>query len=176
MDDSNNPDKCHRNSGGAMIYDFVPFHLVAEEIAKNLENHYDDVDLKDDYGRPNLDWDSYLQLSLAGRCKVATVRKDEKLIGYSCFCISNNLNHRGIIEASNSGIFIDKEYRGKITLELIRKSDEYLKAIGVMETIYIFNDDRIGILLRRAKYKAKHTVWSNKYGDISSGSTSLLIE
>ena len=154
-----------------MIYDFVPFHLVAEEIAKNLENHYDDVDLKDDYGRPNLDWDSYLQLSLAGRCRVVTVRDEERLVGYSCFCISNNLNHKGVIEAANTGIFIDKEYRGKITLELIRKSDEYLKAIGVIEAIYILNDDRIGALLRRAKYKAKHTVWSNQYDSISFTAT-----
>ena len=153
-----------------MIYDFVPFHEVAEEIAKNLENHYDDVDLKDSYGRPNLDWDSYLQLSLAGRCKVVTAR-DKKLIAYSAFCISNNLNHKGITEAVNTGIFIDKKYRGKITLELLRKSDEYLKELGVMETMYILKDDRIGALLKRAKYKAKHTVWSNQYDAISSTST-----
>lgn len=156
-----------------MIYDFVPFHLVAEEIAKNLENHYDDVDLKDDYGRPNLDWDSYLQLSLAGRCRVLTARIDGKLIAYSCFCISNNLNHKGIIEAANTGIFIEKEYRGKITLEFIRKSDEFLKELGVTEVIYILNDNRIGALLKRAKYKAKHIVWSKLNGDISIGSASL---
>lgn len=145
-----------------MIYDFVPFHLVAEEIAKNLENHYDDVDRKDDYGRPNLDWDAYLQLSLAGRCMVVTVR-EEKLIAYSAFCISSNLNHKTVIEASNTGIWIDKTYRGKITLELIRKSDEYLKGFGVDEIMYISNDERIGALLKRAKYKPKHILWS-KHG------------
>lgn len=143
-----------------MIYDFVPFHLVAEEIAKNLENHYSDVDLKDDYGAPNLDWDSYLQLSLAGRCKVLTVRFEDKLIAYSAFCISNNLNHKDVIEATNTGIFIDKAYRGKITLEVIRCADEYLKNMGINEIIYVLNDDRIGALLKRAKYKAKHIVWS----------------
>lgn len=144
-----------------MIYDFVPFHLVAEEIAKNLESHYDDVDLKDEYGRPNLDWDSYLQLSLAGRCKVVTLR-NPSLIAYSCFCISNNLNHKGIIEAANTGIFIAKEYRGKVTLELLRKSDQFLKDLGVDEVNYVLKDDRIGILLKRAKYKAKHIVWSSR--------------
>lgn len=142
-----------------MIYDFVPFHLVAEEIAKNLENHYDDVDLKDEYGRPNLDWDSYLQLSLAGRCH-AVIARQGKLIGYSVFCISNNLNHKDVVEAANTGIFVNKEYRGKITLELIRKSDEYLKGIGVNEISYILKDDRIGMILRRVKYKAKHILWS----------------
>lgn len=144
-----------------MIFDFVPFHVVAEEIALNLENHYDDVDLKDDYGRPNLDWNSYLQLSLADRCKVVTVRTN-KLIAYSCFCISNNLNHKSILEAANAGIFINKEYRGKITLELLKKSDEFLKRIGVNEINYVIKDQRIGRLLKRRNYKAKHTVWSNK--------------
>lgn len=144
-----------------MIYDFVPFHLVAEEIAENLENHYDDVDLKDEYGRPNLDWNCYLKLSLDDRCKVVTVRTD-KLVAYSCFCISNNLNHKSIIEAMNTGIFIDKEYRGKITLELIRKSDEFLKKMGINEVNYVIKDQRIGLLLKRRNYEAKHTVWSNK--------------
>lgn len=143
-----------------MIYDFVPFHLVAEEIAKNLEQHYDDVDLKDEYGRPNLDWDSYLELSLAGRCKVVIARKDERLVAYLVFCIGNNLNHKGIVEAANAGIFIDKKYRGKITLEIIRKSDEYLRNSGVNEISYIIKDDRIGLLLKRVKYKAKYIIWS----------------
>lgn len=157
-----------------MIYNFVPFHLVAEEIAKNLEAHYDDVELKDAYGRPNLDWDSYLQLSLAGRCKVVTAREKGVLVGYSCFCISNNLNHKGIIEASNTGIFINKKYRGKITLEFIRKSDEFLRQIGINEIIYVLNDERIGALLKRVKYKAKHMVWSKLNGIITSSGNTLL--
>lgn len=154
-----------------MIYNFVPFHLVAKEIAKNLEQHYDDVDLKDDYGRPDLDWDSYLELSLAGKCKVIIVRKDERLIAYSVFCIGNNLNHKRIIEAANTGIFINKEYRGKIILEIVRKSDEFLRNLGVNEINYIIKDKRIGLLLKRVKYKAKHTIWSKLNGNFSSSSS-----
>ncbi len=90
-----------------MIYDFVPFHLVAEEIAKNLKNHYNDVDLKDEYGNPDLDWDAYLELSLAGKCHAVIVR-DTRLIAYSVFYISNNLNHKTLVEAANAGIFIDR--------------------------------------------------------------------
>lgn len=145
-----------------MIYDFVPFHEVAEEIAKNLETHYDDVDFKDDYGRPNLDWDSYLGQSLDGSCRAVTARDKGKLVGYSVYCIGVNMNHKTNIEAANTGIFIDKAYRGKITTTLLRKADEELKKLGVMEVNYILNDDRIGILLKRVKYKARHTVWSKK--------------
>ena len=143
-----------------MIYDFVPFHMVAEEVMRNFERHFEDVEVKDGSGKANLDWDSYLSLSLAGRCRAVICKVEGKIIAYSVFCISNNLNHKTIIEASNTGIFIQKEFRGKITSEFLRKSDEYLKEIGVMEIHYITNDDRIGILLKRAKYKAKYIVWS----------------
>jgi len=151
-----------------ILYDFVPFHFVAVEIENNLTKHYEDVSLKDNYGKPNLDWDTYIQLSMADRCKVVTARDNGRLVAYSAFCISNNLNHRTNIEAANTGIFIERSYRGKITLELIRKSDEYLKGIGVMETTYVLLDDRIGALLKRAKYKAKHILWSSQYATISN--------
>ena len=60
------------------------------------------------------------------------------------------------------------DYRGKITLDLVRNSDAFLQDAGVMETTYILMDERIGTLLKRAKYKPRHTVWSNKYDAISS--------
>lgn len=145
-----------------MIFDFVPFHEVAGDIAKNLDRHYDDVDFKDDYGRPDLDWDSYLNLSLAGLCKVVAVRKEGELIAYSVFCSGKNMNHKTKTEASNCGIWIKKEYRGRLINTLLKKSDEYLKELGIMEVNYILNDDRIGKLLKRVKYQARHIVWSKK--------------
>ena len=151
-----------------MIYDFVPFHEVAEEIAKNLEAHYDDVDKKDNYGRPNLDWENYLAQSRMGACKAVTARDNGKLVAYSVFCMGVNMNHKTIVEATNTGIWVHPDYRGKITLELVRNSDDFLRNAGVMETTYILMDERIGALLKRAKYQPRHTVWSNKYVAISS--------
>ena len=151
-----------------MIYDFVPFHEVAGEIASNLEKHYDDVDRKEDYGRPNLDWDSYIAASKAGSCMAVTARETGKLVAYSVFLMGVNMNHKTIIEATNTGIWIDENYRGKIVQDLIRNSDDFLINAGVMETMYILSDERIGVLLKRAKYKPKHTLWSNKYVAISS--------
>ena len=151
-----------------MIYDFVPFHEVAEEIAMNLEKHYDDVDKKDGYGRPNLDWDTYLAHSKAGSCMAVTVRENGKLVAYSVFCMGVNMNHKTVIEATNTGMWIDEKYRGKIIQELIRNSDDFLHNAGVMEIIYILMDERIGTLLKRAKYTPKHTVWSKKDVTIST--------
>jgi len=151
-----------------MKYDFVPFHEVAEEIAMNLEKHYDDVEKKDGYGRPNLDWDNYLMQSKMGSCKAVTARERGVLVAYSVFCMGVNMNHKTVIEAANTGIWVHPDYRGKITLELVRNSDDFLRNSGVMETTYILKDERIGMLLKRADYKPRHTVWSNKYVTIST--------
>ncbi len=143
-----------------MIYDFVPFHEVAGEIAKNLETHYNDAELKDSYGRPNLDWDNYLAQSVAGSCRAVTARDNGKLVGYSVFCVGVNINHKTIIQASNIGMFVWKKYRGKIAMDLIRNSDEFLRQIGVMEVMYVMQNKRLGSLLKRAKYDDKYVVWA----------------
>lgn len=143
-----------------IVYDCVPFHSVAEEIANNLETHYDDVKLKDRYGRPNLDWDTYIALSLNDRCIVITARLGEKLIAYNCFIIGNNINHKSFKDATSSGLWIHKDFRGKVTKDLLRKSEEYLNVMGIDEILYTLNDDRIGLLLKRVGFDAKHIVWS----------------
>lgn len=147
-----------------MIYEFVSFHEIGKELEKNFTTHYADMKRKEEYGPGDIDWFSYIQASHLGKCKVVTVREDGELIAYSVFFIFNNMNHRKIIEATNTGLFIKKEYRGKIILELLRKSDEFLQNYGVMETNYATNDTRIGKLLERVKYKTSNVTWSIKYG------------
>jgi len=151
-----------------MIYELIPFHEAAEEIARNVETHYADMDLKEDYGRPDVDWDMYLQLSLAGRCVAVIARVDGEMVAYAGFLLSNNLHYKKFIEATNTGIFIKKPYRSKITLEFIKKCDEFLEEMGVVETLYAFSDKRLGRLLERAKYKARQTIWSNRYVTFSN--------
>lgn len=143
-----------------MIYDFVPLHDVAGEIAKNLDKHYEDADSRDDYGKANIDWDNYFALSRDGKCRVVTARKDGEMVGYSIFIIGTNINHKHIIEALNTGLFIQKGYRGKIVSEFLRKTDEYLNELGVMRVNYALSDDRLGALLKRKGYKAKFITWS----------------
>lgn len=148
-------------------YKIVPFHEVGELIAANLVNHYDDVSLKDAYGRPDVDWTTYLQQSMAGRCVAIIAKIKDKIVAYSVFIVGNNINHKSFIEATNTAMFIDKEYRGKITSQFLKKTNEFLKNYGVNEILYILLDDRLGNLLKRQKFEAKHKVWSIKYGQSS---------
>ncbi len=143
-----------------MIYDFVYFHEVAEEIAKNLDTHYQEADSREDHGKPNLDWDNYFELSRRGMCRVVTARENGVLVGYSVFIIGKNINHKHVIEASNTGFFIKKEYRGKIINELLRYVDKYLDEMGVTSIGYALSDKRLGLLLKRKGYKMKFITWS----------------
>jgi hypothetical protein len=140
-------------------FNLVPFHEIAEYVARNVDQHV----LDSGYGkRANLDWDYYLAASHSGECVAIVVTDDEKTVGYSVFFVSNNPNHKHIIEANNSGIYLEKKYRGKTSIQLFKKADELLKALGVSEINYLLKDDRVGKILSRNGYRPEHKLWSVK--------------
>lgn len=145
-------------------FDFVPFHLVAGEIAPNVSRHYQEMTDGDDYGPPNIDWDTYIHASIQGQCLTVTVRDKKKLIGYSVYIVGPNPRYKHIIEASSNGIFLEKEYRGKHGIHFMKKADEFLKKMGVHETNYTLSDERVGKILERQGYETKYKIWSVKYG------------
>lgn len=143
-----------------IIYECVPFHEVSEEIFNNVPDHCNDISQKAENRTISIDWNAYFSLSALNRCLVITARTDERLIAYSVFCINEDINHKGFIAAVSTAIFIARPYRGKITSELFRKSDDFLKDLGVDEINYTFHDQRIGRLLERVGYKIKEITWS----------------
>lgn len=144
-----------------MIYELVPFHHVGDHIAGNIYNHYTDMDRKDDFGGPKVDWGYYLRMSHAGDCVVIiAVDDNNKIVAYSVFITFKNPNHQDTVHANSAAIFIEKEYRGKIAVELIKKSDGLLRSIGVTDVMYLMGDDRIGSLLKRAGYTNTKKLWS----------------
>lgn len=148
-----------------MKFDFVPLHIVAAEIAPNLARHHEEMNTGDDYGCPNIDWDSYLKASHFGHCFCATVRDDEnKLVGYSVYQVGNNLRYKHIISATSDGMFLEKEYRDGTGIKLQKFADEKLKGLGVMETIYITNDSAFGKFLDNNGYKTEYKLWRKVYG------------
>lgn len=147
-----------------ITFGIAHLHDVYEEIKPNVARHYAEMSDGDDYGTPEIDWDSYLAASRANRCVVVTVRDEKKLVGYSVYSLGANPRYKNLVMASSDGIFLEKPYRGKLSRQLIKKADEYLKNIGVHETVYILSDDRVGQLLSRDGYQSKYKVWSHKYG------------
>ena len=145
-----------------MITRFVPFHQIAGIIAPDVERHYEEIKDLDDYGPPNIDWDYYINASLAGQCLAAVLIKDEKLVGYSVFMIGNNPRYKHMKQASNEAIYIEPEHRGH-GLSFIKETDDYLKKIGVDEVFYAWADSRTSKILQRLGYKPKYKLWGMRY-------------
>lgn len=146
-----------------ITFALLPLHRVYEEIKPNIPRHYSEMTEGDDYGPPDIDWEMYLHLSALNKCLVVTVRDDGKLVGYSVYSVGRNPRYKTITQACSDGIFLEREYRGKLSRIFMKKADEYLKKIGVRETIYILSDDRVGRVLGGNGYKSKYRVWRMKY-------------
>jgi hypothetical protein len=138
-------------------YSLEPFHEIAADVCERIPAHFAE---NKHYGKPNLDWDYYLQSSYAGQCKAVTIRDDGKLVGYTIFFITNDPDRKHVLQATNSGIFVDDDYRGKASIQLLKKADAYMKDLGAQEINYLIKDDRIGKLLSRQAYKQDYKLWS----------------
>lgn len=148
----------------AINYAFVPFTTCAKEIADNVDRYVSEITDGSEHGAPNVDWETYLEMSVRGLAMVVTARDGEKLIGFIALAITHNLRHKDITEAWSQGIFIEKEYRGEVGVALTKKADEFIKSFGVNTSNFMLSDSRVGRLLERNGYQPKYTVWSKNHG------------
>ena len=142
-----------------MKYELVPFHTVAEFIAKNAKRHVDE--LKEDIvqSMPQIDWEYYLSLSEAGECMASIMSLDGEIKGYLVFIIMDNPMFKNRKEANSQWVYIFPEHRN-CALNFIKKTNEYLKKLGVDDITYIIGNERIGKLLKLAGMKDTHKLWS----------------
>lgn len=146
-----------------MEYDFVNAFNVIGELAMNVERHYKEMLDSESELLPNIDWEHYRTISNMGVCKALTMRDNGKLVGYAVFTISTNPRHKDVLEAFCDGIFIEKEYRGKHSLMLFKKIDEYMKSFDVKEVHFLIDNEKIGRFLSKNGYNETKTLWSLKY-------------
>lgn len=147
-----------------ITHDFLPFAALIPEIAPHTTRHYLEMTDGDNYGAPDVDWDYYVDASLAKACYAVATRDNGELVGYSIYTLGTNPRYKDRLEASCDGIFIEKPYRGKISNEMLAKADTCLAMMGVRETSYTMSDPRMGKLLERKDFKSKYKVWSKTYG------------
>lgn len=145
-------------------YQVVPFHTVGEELARNVDRYVSEITDFSEHGAPNVDWDGYLNLSAHGLARVITARHHEKLVGFIAFVLTHNMRHKHVREAWSQGIFVEKKYRGEVSVALTKKADEFIKTLGIHVTNYMLSDERVGRLLGRNGYQPKYTIWSKNHG------------
>lgn len=139
---------------------FVPLHHIIDELKELAPRHHEEVF----DGEPlNIDWDTYTAAGKSGQACAVTARDGGKLIGYVAFTISRNLRHMHLIEATSSGWYVEKEYRGHLGIEMVKKADDFLSNSGIHKTEYILNG-AAGKLLERHGYKSTYQVWSINHG------------
>lgn len=143
-----------------MEFKCLPFHEIGHEIARNMKAHYTEMSEKEGYGEINADWKTYLDLSGVGNCLAFVAMVEERMVAYSVFILSLNINHKTIIEASNTAMYVWPDYRGKGTLQFFKWINDYLQNLGVKEIGYLVRDERIGKLLGKIGMKPTHTLWT----------------
>lgn len=161
MDEHLSASNGNGRSRGKLDWNFIPAQFIAHEIKPNVKRHHSEISENDGSPEPNIDWDTYEQASHAGICWALTVRDKGVLVGYAIYTLSRNLRYMHIVEATSSGWYVEKKYKG-IGLEMPKRAEEYLKNLGVHETHYILSGSRVGGLLERQQYKPKYTVWSKQ--------------
>lgn len=144
-----------------MIYSIVPFHEVAAEVARRIPEFY--KGMNETYDKPDVDWEYYLEASHAGQC-FAVIATEGRIVGIAVYFVTNNAHHKATIEANNSLLYVEPAYRASVGINLIRKSGELLKAMGVHEINFLNKDKRIAKILSRLGYEPEYTSWSLKNG------------
>lgn len=76
------------------------------------------------------DFDRYVRIERSGGLMFMTVRKESQVVGCSIYFIDEEIFQRGIVSATQSLVYIDKEHRG-IGYKFIKFCDDILKERGV---------------------------------------------
>jgi len=144
---------------------FVHLKDAIDEIAENAESHFAQMNEKSDYGDLNVDWDAYVSAMNAGYMYAVTARSEGKLIGYAVYQISRNTRHKHIVEAVSNAVFVERSFRGKTAVNMLKFADEKLREVGVNRTEYVLNDSGEGLarIIENQGYAPKYKIWSVNY-------------
>lgn len=78
----------------------------------------------------DIDEATYRKYEQAGRLFIITARFQEKLIGYIGFTLTESLHHK-LKMANCSGLFVEKQYRGRTGTWLVLAAKDMLRASGI---------------------------------------------
>ena len=130
------------------------YQTVRKEIEDLIVKHYEEIALNKEHVPLVPDWQGYKNLEDKGLLAIIGARDNGKLIGYSIFFIKNHIHYNKTLFANNDVLFLLPEYRkGRTGINLIRKSEDYLKALGVTKVLWhikVNNDFRL--ILHRMGY------------------------
>jgi hypothetical protein len=83
-----------------------------------------------------IDWAAYRKLERAGVYKALAATVDDRLVGYNGFFVQPVLHHMGTLVAMNDVLYVDPAERGVAGVQLVRRAEAWLQAMGVRKIVY----------------------------------------
>lgn len=108
----------------------TPYTLLREGQALFAQHYFEEASQPD--FPLEIDEDFYLKGTELGLYRVYTVRDNDKLIGYSAFMLTHNMQAKSCRQANVEALYVNEEYRGgSVGVKLINFSKAELKKEGV---------------------------------------------
>lgn len=139
-------------------FDFLPLFNVFDEMKVYIEAHKQE--LKEYADDLDVDYDSYKSAAENGQMMVLTLRHNDAIVGFSVFFLSANLRNKLFLEATNHGLFVEKQYRRAYGERIIAEGEKALDRVGVGKRKFLNNSLAFARLLKKHGYKAETVVWS----------------
>lgn len=138
-----------------MQFFFVPYHLVHERIREAVERNKSDFTKH--YGKVEVDYDYYLQMSHQGHAWIALAVETD-LVGFAAFVINQNATHREI-EAENVVFYIEPQSRGRLFAELLKYARGELNRLGVNKITATIKSDILARSLKQNGFEKHYEIW-----------------
>ena len=134
--------------------------LMRDDIEPLIMDHWNDSGIFDDVV-PDIDWDTYLIIEERGMFKTFSARHNGNLVGYQGYTIMPHHHYKKMMVASQTVIFILKEYRkGFVGSKFIDFAEILLSKSGV-DMILQHTKDRkdLSVLFKRKGYEIMDHVY-----------------
>lgn len=135
------------------------FATVHEDIRELLVDHWREVANNQDRVFLEPDWERYQKLEQAGFLVILTVRRAERLVGYSIFFLTHHIHYKSHRVATNDVLFLSPtERKAGIGLTLLRYAETVLKPLADHIVYHSKPAHDISPILRRLGYEQEEII------------------
>lgn len=119
-----------------ITYQIEDVRAVLKDVENLFDDHYEEVAENKEHIKLNPDFDKYIILEEEGALHVATVRDDDKLVGYCVSILNIHIHYKDHLFALNDIFYLAPKYRSKgIAKGLLSFTEDDLKEVGVSVTV-----------------------------------------
>ncbi len=110
------------------------------------------------------DWPRYKLMEDAGMLiTLFAYDDDDKIVGYSCNLVGQNLHYVDLRYAHNDVLYVDPDHRGRLGLKLIRETEKAAAEAGARMMIWHAKEHTpLKAIMPRLGYRVQDTLYSKE--------------